>query len=226
MKLFVVKKGVLIAIAFIILFGICIGVYGQLEYGVSTSLPTIIIDAGHGGVDAGVRGKTSGVKESDLNLAISKYLYGYFSNAGFNAMLTRKTQGGLYGVPTKGFKARDMITRKKIITENDADMVISIHQNFYSASERKGGQVFYAKENENGKDLALKIQRTLNEMEHSGNLKILTGDYYILKCTQNPSVIVECGFLSNQDDERLLSTPEYQKAVAYAIFQGAISYFA
>ncbi len=225
--MFIVKKSMILVLAAVVVFGLSFGIYGQLEYGVNASMPTIVIDAGHGGIDAGVLGIETGTKESEINLAVSKYLRGYFTDAGFNTVLTRKTQGGLYGLPTSGFKSRDMKARKKIIEECNADMVISVHQNYFSNKSRRGAQVFYDASSECGKKLALCIQSCLNDMEgNAGEHAPLAGDYFMLKCTESPSVIVECGFLSNAEDEALLITSRYQKLIAYTIFKGAISYYA
>ena len=227
--MFIAKKSVILILAGIILaaaiIGICAGVAAASTHDDGERI--VVIDAGHGGIDAGVRGINTDTKESDINLAISKYLRGYFSDAGFTVIMTRKTQGGLYGVSTKGFKMRDMKKRKEIIEESNADMVISVHQNFCPIPSRRGGTVFYDKDSESGKTLAASIQKSLNEMKESVKQSSpLVGDYYMLKCTQSPSVIVECGFLSNTEDEKLLVSESYQKSIAYAIFKGAVSYYA
>ncbi len=228
MKLFILKKSLLVTFALIIavgaIIGICAGVASASS--VHSGMNTIVIDAGHGGVDAGVRGIKTDTKESEINLCISKYLKGYLSEAGFNVVMTRTTQGGLYGVSTKGFKMRDMKKRKETIEKCSADMVISIHQNFCPLTSRRGGQVFFDVNSECGKQLAQSIQTSLNQMKECVKQnEPLKGDYYMLKCTQNPSVIVECGFLSNAEDEALLVTAEYQKSIAYAIFRGAVAYY-
>lgn len=228
MKLIFFKKSFFIAAAIIIavgaVAGICCGVAVSAFDSVTDKI--IVIDAGHGGIDAGVLGVDSNVKESDINLAIAKKLQGYFADAGFKTVLTRKNNGGLYGLSTKGFKLRDMKKRKQIIEESKADMVISVHQNRCPVPTRRGGQVFYDKNSECGKALADSIQNALNGMEECvKQSSALTGDYYMLKCTPNPSVIVECGFLSNPEDEKLLLSEEYQKKIAYAIFKGAVSYY-
>ena len=227
MKLFIVKKSLIIVAAAIIAVGAAIGICaGAVAASSHTDGQTIVIDAGHGGIDAGVLGITTSTKESDINLCISKYLRGFFADAGFNVVMTRPDQSGLYGVSTKGFKMRDMKKRKEIIEKNDADMVISIHQNFCPIPSRRGGQVFYDKDSECGKQLAQNIQSSLNDMKECVKVNTpLVGDYYMLKCTQNPSVIVECGFLSNTEDESLLISEEYQRSIAYAIFKGAVSYY-
>jgi N-acetylmuramoyl-L-alanine amidase len=228
--MFIVKKSLLLGFSCIVLAGICLGlgagIAGKVVSNANATSPTIVIDAGHGGIDAGVVGKVTGTKESNINLAIAKYLKGYFVDAGFNCVLTRSDQGGLYQTTAKGFKMRDMQKRKQIIEESNADMVISVHQNYCPLSSRRGGQVFYNGESECGKLLAQSIQSSINDMEQSvTSNQPLTGDYFMLKCTQSPSVIVECGFLSNASDEALLVETSYQKSVAFAIFKGAVAYY-
>ncbi len=227
MKLFIVKRSAIIALAVICAVGAMIGICtGVAAASASGSGKVIVIDAGHGGIDAGVRGINTSTKESDINFAISIYLRGYFADAGFTVVMTRKNQGGLYGLATSGFKMRDMKKRKQIIEESGADMVISVHQNFCPIPSRRGGQVFYNGTSDSGKLLAQSIQTSINGMEQAvRQSSALTGDYYMLKCTESPSVIVECGFLSNADDEALLISKEYQKSIAYAIFKGAVSYY-
>ena len=228
MKLFIVKKSLLIICCAVLvcgaIFGICAGAVASSA--AHDGLRTVVIDAGHGGIDAGVLGISTKTKESEINLYIAKYLRGYFADAGFNAVLTRTTQGGLYGTSTKGFKMRDMKKRKQIIEENNADMVISIHQNYCPIPSRRGAQVFFDKGSEYGKIFADCVQNSLNEMKECVKQNTpLVGDYYMLKCTPNPSILVECGFLSNTLDEAQLITAEYQKAIAYAIFKGAVAFY-
>lgn len=228
--MFVVKKGIIAAVCCIIaagvILGVCTGVSRASATSVTSTLPTVVIDPGHGGIDAGVNGVKTGVKESAINLAVSKYLKGYFTNAGFNCVLTRTTQAGLYGNTSKGFKMRDMLARKSIIEEAHADMVISIHQNFSPLSSRRGAFAFYDKDSECGKLLATCVQDSINDMEQCVKKNsVLVGDFYMLKCTESASVLVECGFLSNAEDEKLLVSEEYQRAIAYAIFKGAVNYF-
>ena len=228
MKFIFVKKGVFIALGIIIAIGATIGICCGMGASsvASVGVKVIVIDAGHGGIDAGVRGITTEANESDINLAIAKKLKGYFQEAGFKAVMTRKTNAGLYGTSGKGFKMRDMKKRKQIIADNNADMVISIHQNFCPIPSKRGGTVFFDKTSESGKALADSIQSVLNGLnEDIKKNEALAGDYYMLKCTENPSVIVECGFLSNTEDEKLLNDAEYQKQIAYAIFKGAVAYY-
>lgn len=225
--MFICKKSVILIIAAILAAGAMLGIFaGVAATSAHGGERTIVIDAGHGGVDAGVIGKVTGTKESEINLKISNYLRGYLSDAGFNVVMTRTTQGGLYGTSTKGFKMRDMKKRKEIIENCNADMVISVHQNLCPLPSKRGGTVFFDKTSESGKALADSIQSSINSMtECVTKNTALAGDYYMLKCTENPSVIVECGFLSNADDEALLISAEYQKKIAYAIFKGAVAFY-
>lgn len=231
MKTLFIKKSSIIAVAAIICIGICLGILVGFSATQATiinpNMPTIVIDAGHGGIDNGVQGVVSGADESDINLAIAKFLKGNFVNAGFNCVMTRTTEAGLYGTTEKGFKARDMQRRKQIIQECNADLVISIHQNYCSLPSKRGGTVFFDKNSQRSNELAQKIQQELNNLPQCVKPnEALYGDYFMLKCTPSPSVIVECGFLSNEEEDKLLNTTEYRKAVAYAVFKGAVEYLA
>ena len=231
MKTLFVKKSFLIAAAIIIISAVCLGLFAgfatQKAAAINPNMPTIVIDAGHGGIDNGVQGINSGTDEADINLAIARFLKGQFTSAGFNCVMTRTTEAGLYGTSEKGFKMRDMQKRKQIIEDCNADMVISVHQNFCPLPSKRGGTVFFNPEIDESKSLATYIQTELNAINTGVKPnEALKGDYYMLKCTQNPSVIVECGFLSNGEDDKLLNTESHQRAIAYAIFKGAVSFMA
>ena len=187
---------------------------------------TVVLDAGHGGVDGGVVGVNSGTKESDINLKITLLLQERFEEAGFNVILTRKTEAGLYGAAPNGYKKRDMQKRSEIINANVPSLVISVHQNFFSAKSRRGAQVFFRAESPQSIALAHSIQGKLNAMPEcvTPNLQALVGDYYILNCNPFPAVIVECGFLSNAEDEALLLSTEYQKKLVESIVLGSIEF--
>ncbi len=188
----------------------------------------VVLDAGHGGVDGGVTGKKLGLKESELNLSITHFLRAELEEMGFEVTLTRKTEAGLYGAATRGFKKRDMQRRKEIIEEANPDLVVSIHQNFYPTKNARGGQVFYRKNDENCKRLALSVQEKINglyEKEGAKKRVAQTGEYFMLQCAVCPSVIVECGFLSNAYDEQLLSEEGWQKRLAQSIASGIVGYF-
>ena len=231
MKTLFIKRSFLIAAAIFIAVAASIGLFAgfaaQNAAAINPNMPTIVIDAGHGGIDNGVVGIKSKTDEADINLAIARFLKGHFTSAGFNCVMTRTNEAGLYGTSEKGFKARDMQKRKQIISDCNADMVISVHQNYCPLPSKRGGTVFFNPDSSEGKALAMSIQSELNAMESCVKPnEALKGDYYMLKCTSSPSVIVECGFLSNEEDDKLLNTESHQRAIAYAIFKGAVSYLA
>ncbi|MCH5151513.1 MAG: N-acetylmuramoyl-L-alanine amidase [Clostridiales bacterium] len=183
---------------------------------------TVVIDAGHGGIDGGVVG-VDGVKESSLNLVYAKELGSIFEKGGFNVVYTRTTEGGLYGLPTKGFKLRDMQARKKVIDEARADLVISVHMNKFSQSTRRGPQVFYQEGEEAGRLLAASLQRVFNDFTGNHH-EAIAGDYYVCREIDCPSVIVECGFLSNADECAQLQTDGYRQQICNYIFSGVMLY--
>ena len=216
----------LTVLASITAFFVCVGAFYKTPViKADANSITVVLDAGHGGVDGGVSGVKTGIKESDLNLDVVMKLKGCFESAGINVVLTRNSDAGLYGVATKNRKRKDMEKRKEIIENARPNAMISVHMNNYPVSTRRGAQVFFKKGDETGKDLADEIQKSFNGMEECvKQTSALSGDYYILNCTSYPSVICECGFLSNPEDEALLSDEGYRDKIAYAIFKGAISY--
>ncbi len=190
---------------------------------------TVVIDAGHGGVDGGVVGSVTGVKESDLNLEMTEILSSYFKKAGVNVVLTRKNKGGLYSSARGNFKREDFEKRKEIISAAVPDIVVSVHMNFYkAASYRRGSQVFFNPVNPDSRALAHAIQNRLNDsvnVKYTGRgYNCLAGDYYIINSTPYPSVIVECGFLSNAADEKLLTDKNYQSEFCYQLFSACMGY--
>ena len=186
---------------------------------------TVVIDAGHGGIDGGVSGITTGVKESELNLDIARKLKTKFDKSGAKTVMTRKTEAGLYGIYSKGFKRRDMQKRKQITLNAKADVFVSIHLNYYSSPLRRGAQVFYKIDDEKSKSLADIVQAELNGgKEYERDYTALAGDYYVLNEADCAAILCECGFLSNAEDEKLLLTDEYRAEIAEKIFNGIEKY--
>ena len=187
----------------------------------------IVIDAGHGGLDGGVTGKATGVKESDLNLAISYILKDLFVDAGFLVTMTRLTEFGVTDGINAWTKKGDMKKRREIIQEANPDFVLSIHQNALAFnSSIRGAQVFYSKGKEKDKELALIMQNSLNAVYQKYGVKprnAMVGEYYMLECTVAPSFIVECGFLSSPNDEKLLLQDVHKKQIANAIFASVVA---
>lgn len=230
--MFVIKRKNIIIISVLIItlitFITCFGAISSKTVGDAYSGKIkIVLDAGHGGIDGGVSGVVTGVKESELNLKVVKKLEKYLVDAGMVVILTRNSDAGLYGIATSNLKRKDMEKRRDIIRSAAPDLVVSVHMNKYSVSTRRGAQVFYKSADERSKLLADSIQYSFNQMEQAvRSCTALSGDYYILNCSEYPSVIAECGFLSNPDDESLLITDTYQDDLAYTIYKGIAGYLA
>ena len=184
---------------------------------------TIVIDAGNGGADGGVTGITTGTKESDINLSIAKYLMKYLQDGGYNVVMTRSDSAAVCG-GIKYNKREDMRVRRDIVKAAKPDLVISVHCNAYPVSSVKGAQAFFAGNSE-GERYALTVQNYFNDVLNDKPRKAAVGDYYILNCSEYPSVLCECGFLSNSKEENLLITASYQEKVAYTIYSAVNSVF-
>lgn len=185
---------------------------------------TVVIDPGHGGTDPGSIGYKTKVHEAELNLKLSKMLRTKLENSGINVVMTRETDKSLADGAGKAFKKRDMEMRKELIKKIRPNMVISLHQNSYTNHSLRGAQVFYDKTSDISKQIADYIQEEfVANLDHS--IKGTSpGDYFMLKCTTAPSVIVECGFLSNIEDEKLLLNEDYQNKIVDCIYMGIVKF--
>ncbi len=235
----IIKKGVRIVekkrvkIAAGIILGIVISL-GYFKYansavetfGLATASKTIVIDPGHGGFDPGKVG-TTGVHEKEINLKIALKIKAHLEQSGAHVVMTRTEDIDLDGDDTKQRKKEDMIKRAEKVNASNGDIMISIHQNSFPESNVKGGQVFFHKDSENGRVLAQHIQKAIQTHGDKENKRVAkhNGDYYILKTTKMPAVIIECGFLTNPEEERKLNTDQYQEQIAWSIYLGIIEYF-
>ncbi len=185
----------------------------------------IVIDPGHGGIDPGMLGVNNTI-EKEINLSVSYMLKEELESEGMEVVLTRTTDDGLYLESDSNKKIADMKKRCSIITESNADIVVSIHQNSFSDSAVCGAQVFYYKHSEKGKELAQCIQDSLKDnVDETNDRKIKANDsYYMLIHTPCPTVIVECGFITNYEEAKLLVSEDYQRKVAEAIAVGIKNY--
>lgn len=220
------KKWFVFAVVLALIFSFSLGTYSAV-CALQKSSTVIVLDAGHGGVDLGVIGINTKYPESNFNLEMSRLVEKDLKILGAEVIQTRKTEDGLYKNFEKGFKLEDMKARKNIILNAEPTLVVSLHCNKYPDRERRGIQVFYQRNSEEGKTLAELIQtnaNVLNMREVGREFSALSGDYYILNCSGYPSVIVECGFLSNPEDEVLMLDPSYREELAFIIFCGINSY--
>lgn len=185
----------------------------------------VVIDVGHGGIDPGNVG-VDGILEKDVNLAVALKLKKYLEQNGIKVVMTRVVDEGLYKDSDSNKKVSDLKKRCEIINSNNADVAVSIHQNSYTTSSVKGAQVFYYKNSEKGKKLAHIIQESIRNNLDESNKRVEKSDskYYMLLNTQVPTVIVECGFLSNRGEAEKLISDEYQDKAASAICSGIKQY--
>lgn len=185
----------------------------------------IVVDAGHGGSDPGKVG-INGALEKDINLSIALKLKDLLEQREISVVLTRDSDAGLAPADATNKKAADMQKRCQIIADANPAFTVSIHQNSYTTEDIKGAQVFYYGQSENGKRLADVLQEHLISEVDPQNTRVAKANesYYLLKKTPTPTVIVECGFLSNQSEADLLLTEDYQSKLAHAIYLGILSY--
>lgn len=184
----------------------------------------IVIDVGHGGSDPG-KVSVNGIQEKDVNLQIALYLKDYLIAQDFTVYLTRETDCGLYDESASNRKTSDLGNRIKFFKEKNAAYVVSIHQNSYPDPSPHGAQTFYFAGSGEGKAFAEYVQQSLLAIDDSNTRQIKANDsYYLLKHSPVPSLIVECGFLSNPEETARLTDPNYQKQIAYAISLGICNY--
>lgn len=178
----------------------------------------VIVDAGHGGADAGKTG-VNGEKEKEINLQISDKIKKLLLDQGISVRMTREGDDRLADSQREDLQARvDIIN-------SGARLAVSVHQNSYHDPAVWGAQVFYYTDSEHGRSAAGMIQEELNKLSPDHKKKIRANNtYYILKNTDIPTVIVECGFLSNHTEAGKLSDDAYQSAVAEAVVRGVLQY--
>lgn len=185
----------------------------------------IVVDAGHGGLDPGKVGINDAL-EKDINLALALKLKALLEEDNIKVVLTRDSDAGLYSESSTNKKVEDMQKRCQIITDANPVFTVSLHQNSYPTADIKGAQVFYYGQSAKGKELAELIQKKLIAEVDPENHRAAKANesYYLLKKTPTPTVIVECGFLSNEEEAALLLTDNYQNQLVYAIHLGILEY--
>lgn len=188
----------------------------------------IIIDAGHGFPDGGAVGK-NGTVESELNLKVARLTKKELQKKGYSVIMTREDENAIAsGNKIASLKRTDMHKRLDIINSSPADMFISIHMNKFSDSRYGGAQVIYSSNYEQSETLAACLQNKLHSLKENQQKRIILrapNSIYLMKNAKIPAVIVECGFLSNDYDEKLLNTKKYQKKLAAAIASGIEDYY-
>jgi N-acetylmuramoyl-L-alanine amidase len=186
---------------------------------------TIVVDAGHGGRDPGKVG-INGALEKDINLSIALKLKSLLEQNDINVIMLREDDSGLYSEGDSNKKVADMRKRVDTINSSKAVLAISIHQNSFTQESIKGAQVFYFNRSVKSKTFAEIMQNQLKKSLADGNKRVAKSNdsYYMLKKTECPIIIVECGYLSNTTEAGLLLDGDYQEKMAWAIHLGIFNY--
>lgn len=187
----------------------------------------IVIDAGHGGIDGGATSCT-GVLESRINLEIALRLEALLQFLGMETKMMRTTDVSIYttGDSIAAQKVSDLKERVRIANETEGAILVSIHQNTFSDSRYGGAQVFYPPKGE-GKHLAESLQASLIATLNPGSRRLAkqAAGVYLMEHIQCPGILVECGFLSNPEEEALLRSADYQQKLC-CVIASCVSSFA
>lgn len=234
----VINKKRITAILTCILVGVFIFILETSDKGKTTietvTLPvsgkTVIIDARTSAYQMNGAESSKGTTEAQTNLAIALKLQNLLEQSGCTVILTRSDENAIYDIDSKTLKQKkisDIRNRVKIGNESSADIFVSIHLNKIPQQQYYGWQTFYKEGNEEGKKLATSIQENLNEAIQKENHRVAhtIENIYIIKHVEIPITIVECGFLSNLEEEKQLLEDSYQNRLAWGIYNGIIDYF-
>lgn len=221
------RNAVLLIVAAVFL-AFCLSATGDIGKRANTSKrQTVIIDAGHGGFDGGAVA-SDGTVEKDINLSVSLKLEQILNLYGYDVIMIRDTDTALNtdGANTRQKKRSDIMYRYSVMQENPGSIYLSVHQNNFSASYCNGAQMFYSDSTEGSKELANQIQESIRQIQPNNDrvIKPCTDDVYLIYHATTTAVLVECGFLSNQDDLQNLKNDEYQMKLAFAISSGLNNY--
>lgn len=183
----------------------------------------VVVDAGHGARDGGCVGANGSV-EKELNLEYAKTLKEMLETKNIKVVMTRENDKALYDESSSNKKLQEMKARREIIQKAQPDLVVSIHMNSFGLKSAKGAKAFYGTENEKGKTVADCVQKSMYYYAGAKDVLAKKGDYYILNCTKYPSILIECGYLSNMEEETLLMTKEYRQKLMHSVFCGILVY--
>ncbi|WP_308619007.1 N-acetylmuramoyl-L-alanine amidase [uncultured Eubacterium sp.] len=223
------KKALMILFSGFLLIAVCINISYKIDdvmvktVGINNiqTKKTVIIDPGHGGIDVGTVG-IDGSLEKNINLSISLDLYDFLMVSGINTVLTRDGDYEMYRAGEQRTKS-DLYNRMDYINSVPDSILISIHQNHFENETEWGTQVWYSPNDDISPTIADKILNSVKkniQPENKRENKKSDDSYYILYKAQKPSVMVECGFVSNENENKRLQDKEYQRDMAYSILVG------
>lgn len=196
---------------------------------IENTMPTIILDAGHGGIDSGCV-SVNGAEEKDINLSIMLTLRDMLKLTGFDVTVTRDTDRSIHDTGVTGLgkqKKSDMENRLNIINSSENAVFVSVHQNQYTDSKYYGAQMFYPAESADSERLARIMQNnfvSLLQPENKREIKPVGSEIYLLHFAKCPAVMAECGFLSNPDEAAKLESADYQAQVAFTLYKSLCDY--
>ena len=199
-----------------------------MEY-MPVSNKIVVLDAGHGGIDPGAMNKDKTILEKDINLEITKKLRDLIEASGGTVIMTRDKDVSLYeedGNKTTRQKYNENLrNRKKIIDESDADIFVSIHMTGNNDESAQGIQTFYRVESEDASDeLATLVQKSAVAYVDLKDRGATPFTFGVLEGNNMPSILIQCGFLSNKEEAKKLTNPDFQKDLAEGISQGILSF--
>lgn len=232
----VMKKTNVILITLI--FALLAAIY-SLNFGMDTTASTIgsetqktvILDPGHGGEDPGKVSNYNELKEKDINLVIALKVKELLEKENYKIIMTREEDKLVYAEGTTNIiekRRQDLTRRKKMMDESGAAIVVSIHLNGFPETQYYGAQTFYPPNSSESLKLANSLQKSVRELVDPNNKRqpqLKKDQIIILKDLKTPTTIIECGFLSNSEEEKKLATEEYQTKLAFAITDGIKNYF-
>ncbi len=225
--LFIIRKAhiyLVCTIVFVFVLSLSLYNYADNQPVPQTNPDILVIDAGHGGMDGGAVGE-SGVLEKDINLKVAMYLKEIAEKNGKTVIMTRSEDTSLHTTDSakiRNQKRSDLENRRQILQNNNTGIFVSIHMNKFDSKDVRGAQVFYAN-NDPSRNLATKIQTSLINGLNDGNKRVAKpapSNLYIFKGCNSTAVVVECGFVSCPEEEKLLVAEEYQQKLAQCIYDG------
>ena len=227
------RFGIITTILLISLFVFVFQVASSKQTVQTVSLPVsnkvIVLDAGHGKPDEGAQ-SSNGTTEAETNLKITLKVQSLLEQSGATVVLTRSDENAIYDLDKTTLRQKkisDIHNRVKIGNESSADIFVSIHLNKISQQQYYGWQCFYKQNDEKSTALAKSLQKNLNDSIQKENKRVSMklDNVYIIKHVEIPISIVECGFLSNPEEETQLLSDDYQNRLAWGIYNGIMDYF-
>lgn len=227
-------KLILLSVLSVILVGLAVADRLTTLYAVDASASvlgdyTVVLDAGHGGIDGGTTAD-DGTPEKIINLQIAQKLEQILNAMGIKTVMTRTDDESIHDSDANTIrqkKVSDIKNRLKIIENTENAIFVSIHQNHFRDSKYSGTQVFYSKNNPRSKELAeaIRAQIILNlQKENTREVKQSGTEIYLLYHSKVPSVMVECGFLSNENETEKLKQESYQRQLAFLTALGIVEF--